>query len=186
MIASTRHRIYAISIVGLVLALWLRPASETTATVMPARSAARSPASSAPSAAADGRMAAATSTQSASRGVNAVGDAAPMLAERSGRMPDNLFAAPPPPTPQVPVVEVVAEPVFVAPDLQMLGWLQSGQVHWVSVMSNNTSYTLQPGEQVEEHYRYEGVRDGMAVFTSLRDGTSREYPISDVTTTDQD
>lgn len=186
MIASTRHRIYAISIVGLVLALWLRPAPETTATVMPARTAASSPASNSASASASARTAGAMPAPSVSRGGNAVGDGAPMLVDRGGRMPDDLFTALPPTTPQAPVVEVIGEPVFVAPDLQMLGWLQSGQVHWVSVMSNNTSYTLQPGEQVEEHYRYEGVRDEMAVFTSLRDGTSREYPISDVTTTDQD
>lgn len=186
MIASTRHRIYAVCIVGLVLALWLRPAPETTATVMPARSGAGSPAPNDPSVSADTRTAAVPSMPSTLRGSNAMADGVPVLADRGGRMPDDLFTAPPPPTPQAPVVEVIGEPVFVAPDLQMLGWVQSGQVHWVSVMSNNTSYTLQPGEQVEEHYRYEGIRDEMAVFTSLRDGTSREYPISDVTTTDQD
>lgn len=166
MISSTRRRLYAISIIGLVLALWLRPAPEIAATVLPARPSAPTPSQPLPVAVAVSSL--------------------PLLTERRGSMPGGLFAAPPRPPQQAPMVEVIGEPVSIAPDLQMLGWVQAGQVHWVSVMSNSTNYTLQPGEQVEEHFRYEGVRDEMAVFTHLRDGTTREYPISDTTISDQD
>lgn len=167
MIARKRRRIYAFSIAGLLLALWLRPATESTATVMPTRST--------------------VPTALPSRETPRPDPAgASVLAARAGQMPGDLFASPPLIAAAAPMLDVSVSPIASAPDLQMLGWVLSGQVHWVSVMCNNTSYTLQPGEQVDEHYRYEGVREEMAVFTSLRDGTSREYPISDVTISDQD
>lgn len=159
----TRHGVYALSIGVLLLALWLRPTPRAPVTVMPISSGQRV------------RPAAHQDTVLS----------LPVMVDRDGGMPLDLFAVDPPAAPVAP--EPVASPPTgppPPPDLRLLGWVLADRVPWVSVQANNTSYTLRPDEQVEDLYRYDGVREGMAVFTYLPDGTSRQYPISDVTFSD--
>ena len=159
----TRYGVYVLSIGALLLALWLRPVSEVPATVLPAASSQR--------------------VQSVTR--QQVDPALPAMLDRRGSMPVALFAVDPPApmaTPE-PVAAMPAGPP-PPPELRLLGWVLADQVPWVSVQANNTSYTLQPDEQVEGLYRFDGVHEGMAVFTYLPDGTSRQYPVSDVTLSD--
>jgi len=155
-----RRRVYAAAIASLLLALWLRPAPEAPATVLPAPSrTARPLAMPAPS-----------------------GPLAPTpVAGRLGRMPQDLFGVePPPPAPTTRPVDMPVASAPPVPQLQLLGWVLADRVAWVSVTVGNASYTLKPGEQAEALYRYDGVEEQMAVFTYLPDGTTRQYPLSEV------
>lgn len=157
---SKRHRLYAIAIGGLLLALWLRPTPEAPATVLAA----------APHAA-----------HRSSSSMQADGIAAlSAVAGREGRMPAGLFAVDAPLPPQTHPVELPPVGPPPVPELRLLGWVLSDKVPWVSVTVGNEGYALQPGEQAESLYRYDGVQEGTALFTYLPDGTRRQYPISDV------
>lgn len=155
-----RRRIYAAAIASLLLALWLRPAPEAPATVLPAPSRTARPLA----------MPVAPATL-----------APATVAGRSGRMPEDLFGVePPPPPPPTRPVDLPVASAPPVPPLQMLGWVLADRVPWVSVTVGNASYTLQPGEQAEALYRFDGVEEQMAVFTYLPDGTTRQYPLSEV------
>jgi len=106
--------------------------------------------------------------------------ALPLVRQRDGdAFPAALFAADalpsPPPAPTAPVAPTEAPPA----DLKVLGWMQSGQVPFVFVEWNGTSYTLQRSELVEDAYRFDEIGGGFASFTYLPTGESRRYAVSD-------
>lgn len=158
---SRRQKIYASVIAGLLVALWLRPSTQAPAAVLP---------SVAP--AASHGIERVSSVRSASL---------PVMVDRAGQMPQGLFSvdAPKPPEPKpLEIPSMVSAPQI--PELHLLGWVLADRVAWVSVSIGEVGYTLQPGEEADAGYRYDGVNDGMAVFTHLADGTKRQYPLSDV------
>lgn|GEM_PF-3639719 len=156
-----RYRVYAVLVMSLLLALWLRPTPHVPVAVLPTKSR-------------DGM----TRTPSADRMNDVV---MPVVGKRQGLVPVGLFRvdAYQPPS-SVNSVEMPLVHSAAVPDLQLLGWVLSDDIPWVSIMVGSSSYTLRPGDQADELYRYEGVKEGEAVFTYLPDGNGRYYPLSDI------
>lgn len=98
-------------------------------------------------------------------------------------MPPALFAspAPPPPAAAAPPPPVLELPPVV-PEVRILGWMQSGPQPYVFVEWERENYSLLPTQMLGESYRFDGIEEGMAEFTYLPDGTTRQYAVSDVTT----
>ncbi|KAF1722239.1 hypothetical protein [Pseudoxanthomonas wuyuanensis] len=153
---ATRAKLYALAVISLVTALWLRPApSEPNAETVSVVAAVNRPQPVAP--------------------------VLPSLVERGGQaMPRDLFTAPAPPPPPA-VVEAPSAPPPPPAEVLILGWMLTDAVPYVFVEWEKESYTLQPNEVVADLYRFEGISEGFAQFTFLLDGTTRQYPVSSVT-----
>ena len=75
----------------------------------------------------------------------------------------------------------VAETLVPAspPDLKILGWMLADATPTVFVAYGNENYTLAPSQSVEDVYRFDKIGDGLAVFTYMPTGETRQYAVSD-------
>jgi hypothetical protein len=114
-----------------------------------------------------------------SRGVPAADDSSPLLGKRSDQdLAPALFAVDkkaPPPAPPVTPAAAEAPP----PDIKILGWMLSESVPHVFVDWKNESFTLIPGESLDQTYRFDKIGAGFADFTYLPTGETRRYTVSD-------
>ncbi|WP_368564627.1 hypothetical protein [Pseudoxanthomonas sp. UTMC 1351] len=154
---SARVKLYTLAICALSAALWLRATPSEPAAI-------------------------ATSVVAAVSRPKLAAPAAPsLLAERSAEpMPSELFTAP-----AAPPLSAPAPPAPVLPpppaEVRILGWMLSDAVPYVFVEWEKENYTLQPEQSVGDLYRFDRISEGSAQFTFLPDGTTRQYPVSDVT-----
>jgi hypothetical protein len=89
----------------------------------------------------------------------------------------DLFTAPPPPPP-APVEE--AAPVEAPiPELKVLGWLEAGGEPQVFVELGGETSALTPGQLAGDAFRFDSLGAGLARFTYLPTGATREFAVSD-------
>lgn len=94
---------------------------------------------------------------------------------------DQLFFAPreaPLAAAAGPVPEQDAAPA-PADELRVLGWMLSDAGPLVFVEYRGQSYSLAPTQAVEETYRFDKIGGGLAEFTYLPTGDSRQFTVSD-------
>lgn len=94
----------------------------------------------------------------------------------------DLFTSPDPPPPVAPTLApVVVQSPAPPPEVRVLGWMSSGSRPYVFVEWENENYSLLPTQTLGDAYRFDGIENGVAGFTYLPDGTTRQYAVSDVT-----
>jgi hypothetical protein len=98
---------------------------------------------------------------------------------RGQPLPAHLFTLDRPELPLAPTTQPNAPVAPAVSDIKVLGWMQSEDGPFVFVEWNNESYTLKPGEPVEEAYRFDRIEAGFADFTYLPTGESRRYTVRD-------
>jgi hypothetical protein len=90
----------------------------------------------------------------------------------------DLFAAPPPPPAPEPLA--ATEPVVAPmPELKVLGWYESDATPQVFVELAEETFALTPGLLAGDVYRFDAIGAGMARFTYLPTGATREFAVSD-------
>lgn len=76
----------------------------------------------------------------------------------------------------VPVAEAAPAP---PEELKVLGWMLSDTGPLVFVEYRGQSYSLAPTQAVDETYRFDKIGGGLAEFTYLPTGDSRQFTVSD-------
>lgn len=118
-------------------------------------------------------------TAVASRSALVTDASPPMLGKRSDQdLAPALFSIEKKTSPLVtPVAPTVAE--VAPPDIKILGWMLSESVPHVFLEWKNESFTLTPGELLDQTYRFDKIGAGFADFTYLPTGETRRYTVSD-------
>ncbi len=80
------------------------------------------------------------------------------------------------PVAPLPVAEAAPAP---ADDIRVLGWMSSDAGPLVFVEYRGQNYSLAPTQAVEETYRFDKIGGGLAEFTYLPTGESRQFTVSD-------